>query len=136
MRVRPEVRLKIKAFCLGVVIAAMPAVPAFAHHAFARFDGARQVTLQGTVQEFQWTNPHAWVLLMVDEKGRAEQWAIEMTGFSGLVRQGWQPRTLSAGMHVTVTIHPLRDGTSGGQFVEMTLPDGTIIGRDASVTAR
>lgn len=116
-------------------MAAQPAIPATAHHAFARFDAGRQVTLQGTVQEFQWTNPHAWVLLKVDEQGRAEQWAIEMAGFSGLVRQGWQPRTILAGMRVTVTIHPLRDGTSGGQLVEMRLPDGTIMGRDAGGTA-
>ena len=124
--------VKLKSFCLGGLVAAMLAIPAHAHHAFARFDAERQITLQGTVQAFQWTNPHAWVLLMVDERGRPEQWAIEMAGFNGLVRQGWQPRTIREGMRVSVTIHPLRDGTSGGQFVEMMLPDGTVIGRDAA----
>ena len=104
------------------------AMPAFAHHSFARFDADRQVTLQGTVQEFQWTNPHAWVILTVDRKGRAEQWAIEMNGPNGLARQGWRPKTLTPGMPVRLTIHPLRDGTNGGQFVEITLPDGTVMG--------
>jgi hypothetical protein len=103
-----------------------------AHHAFARFDSNREVTLQGTVKEFQWTNPHAWIVLTVDRKGRPEQWAIEMSGSSGLAREGWQPKTLTPGMMVTATIRPLRDGTNGGQFLEITLPDGTMLGRAAS----
>jgi hypothetical protein len=93
-----------------------------------RRDADRQVTLQGTVHEFQWTNPHAWVILTVDRKGRAEQWAIEMNGPNGLARQGWRPKTLTPGRPVRLTIHPLRDGTNGGQFVEITLPDGTVMG--------
>ncbi len=128
--------MKLIVFCLGCLVAAMDAVPAFAHHSFAMFDSARQVTLQGTVQEFQWTNPHAWALLKVDEQGRARQWAIEMGGASGLVRQGWKPKTISAGMDVTITIHPLRDGTNGGQFMEIMLPDGTVMSRDLAGTAR
>jgi hypothetical protein len=111
---------------IGIFLPGM--VPALAHHSFARFDGDRQVTLQGTVHEFQWTNPHAWVILTVDRKGRAEQWAIEMNGPNGLARQGWRPKTLTPGMPVRLTIHPLRDGTNGGQFVEITLPDGTTMG--------
>jgi hypothetical protein len=87
------------------------------------------VTLQGTVKEFHWTSPHAWILLSVDRKGRAEQWAIEMNGSSGLARQGWQPRTLTPGMAVKATVRPLRDGTNGGQFLEIMLPDGTVLGR-------
>src|ERR1700729_4071093 len=89
---------------LGLAGAALllGAVPALAHHSFARFDADRQ--------------------------GRAEQWAIEMNGPNGLARQGWRPKTLTPGMPVRLTIHPLRDGTNGGQFVEITLPDGTVMG--------
>jgi hypothetical protein len=124
---------------LGVLLLGAPlvsTVPALAHHSFARFDADRQVTLQGTVQEFQWTNPHAWVILTVDRKGRAEQWAIEMNGPNGLARQGWRPKTLTPGMPVRLTIHPLRDGTNGGQFVEITLPDGTVMGGTSVESAR
>ncbi len=129
---RPALGLAGAVLLLGGVsllgAALLGAVPALAHHSFARFDADRQVTLQGTVQEFQWTNPHAWVILTVDRKGRAEQWAIEMNGPNGLARQGWRPKTLTPGMPVRLTIHPLRDGTNGGQFVEITLPDGTTMG--------
>jgi hypothetical protein len=87
-RISMEASVKRIVLALAGVIAGIQATPALAHHSFAMFDTARQVTLEGTVQEFQWTNPHAWVILSVDKKGRAEQWAVEMTGPNGLVRQG------------------------------------------------
>jgi hypothetical protein len=121
--------MKFGTLALAGGVVAMHAPPAPAHHSFAMFDAARQVTLQGTVQEFQWTSPHAWIILTVERAGRPEQWAIEMTGPSGLVRQGWKPKTLTPGMPVTTIIRPLRDGTNGGQFMEITLPDGTVLGR-------
>ena len=105
---------------------------AFAHHSFAMFDATKQVTLAGTVKEFQWTNPHAWILLMVpNSEGQLAQWAIEMGGPGGLARQGWVPKTLTPGMKVSVAIHPLRDGTNGGQFLAVTLPDGKQFGNPA-----
>ena len=124
--------MKEKALALACIAVAAPVASVQAHHAFARFDTEREVTFQGTVKDFQWTSPHAWILLAVDRKGRPEQWAIEMTASSGLAREGWQPRTLSPGMTVTTTIRPLRDGTNGGQFLEVVLPNGTVLGRGAA----
>jgi len=121
--------MKFKALGLASVAVAMHVIPAAAHHSFAMFDAERQVTLKGTVKEFQWTSPHAWIMLTVERGGRQQEWAIELNGPSGLVRQGWKPKTLIPGMPVTTVIHPLRDGTNGGQFVEITLPDGTVFGR-------
>ena len=125
--------MKFKVLGLVGVGVVMHAFPAPAHHSFATFDTERQVTLQGTVKEFQWTSPHAWIMLTVERAGRLEQWAIEMNGPSGLARQGWRPKTLTPGMAVTTIIHPLRDGTNGGQFMEITLPDGTVMGRGGGV---
>jgi hypothetical protein len=102
---------------------------AYAHHSFAMFDADTKVTLEGIVKDFQWTNPHAWIMLTVaDKEGKAEPWAIELGGPSGLVRQGWKPKTLTPGMPVTLTIHPLKDGSHGGQFMAVKLPDGTQLG--------
>jgi len=121
--------MALKPFVLASVIAAAQSTSAQAHHSFARFDAQRQVTVQGTVKDFQWTNPHAWIMLVVERRGRSEQWAIELAGASGLVRQGWKPKTITPGMVVTTTIHPLRDGTNGGQFLELKLLDGTVLDR-------
>jgi Family of unknown function (DUF6152) len=121
--------MKFGALGLAGIAVAMSAIPAFAHHSFAMFDAENKVTLEGTVKEFQWTNPHAWILLTVDkDQGQAEHWAIEMGGPSALARQGWVPKTLKPGMKVQAVIHPLKDGTAGGQFMAVTLPDGTLLG--------
>jgi hypothetical protein len=123
--------MKTLALSAGVALA-MYAIPASAHHSFAMFDANHTTTLEGTVKEFQWTNPHAWIVLTVAKQGEADQqWAVEMGGPSGLARQGWRPKTLTPGMSVKVTIHPLRDGSNGGQFMDATLPDGTQMGRGA-----
>src|SRR5580658_5458830 len=122
-------RMNLKALGLAGIAFTLSAIPAHAHHSFAMFDAEKKVTLDGTVKEFQWTNPHSWILLTVsDAQGKAEQWAIEMGGPSGLARQGWVPKTLTPGMKVQAVIHPLRDGTPGGQFMAVTLPDGTQLG--------
>src|SRR3954471_7043349 len=60
-----EMPMNFKATGLAGLAAVMCAVPALAHHSFAMFDASKMVTLEGTVNEFQWTNPHAWILLMV-----------------------------------------------------------------------
>jgi len=123
--------MKLNALALaGMAAMAVYAIPAAAHHSFAMFDASKTVTLEGSIKEFQWTNPHAWIMLNVaNPQGQADQWAIELNGPSGLVRDGWKPKTLTPGMNVSVTIHPLRDGTNGGQFLTVKLPDGTQMGR-------
>jgi hypothetical protein len=106
------------------------ALPAYAHHSFAMFDAARETTLQGTVKEFQWTNPHAWVQLMVSAPdGKTTEWSIECASPNALKRQGWRGTTIKTGDRVTVVIHPLKSGESGGSLVILTLPDGTQLGR-------
>ena len=123
--------MKITALAVaGIATIGVYTVPAIAHHSFAMFDAEKTVTLEGSVKEFQWTNPHAWIMLNVaNQQGQADVWAIELNGPSGLVRDGWKPKTLTPGMNVSVTIHPLRDGSNGGQFLNVTLPDGKQMGR-------
>ena len=121
--------MKFGTLGLAGIAVAMSAIPVVAHHSFAMFDAEKSKTLEGTVKEFQWTNPHSWILMTVDNaQGQPEQWAIEMGGPGGLARQGWVPKTLRPGMKVQTVIHPLRDGTAGGQFMAITLPDGTQMG--------
>ena len=121
--------MRLRALGLAGIAATMCAIPALAHHSFAMFDAAQQVTVAGTVKEFQWTNPHAWIVLMVSNKdGQADPWSIEMGAPPGLARQGWVPKTLKPGMDISVTIHPLKDGAHGGQFLAVKLPDGTQLG--------
>jgi hypothetical protein len=103
-------------------------VRAFAHHSFAMFERDKEVTLTGTVREFQWTNPHAFIEMDVpDPRGNLEKWAIEMNSPNNLTRQGWKSSMLKPGDKVSVTLNPLRDGKKGGLFVSVVLPDGKVI---------
>ena len=103
--------------------------PAFAHHSFAMFDRQKEVTPKGTVKEFQWTNPHSFIEIEApDDKGGAVSYSIEMNSPNNLTRQGWKSTALKAGDKVTVVMNPLRDGSHGGLFVSVMLPDGKVLG--------
>jgi Family of unknown function (DUF6152) len=118
-----------KVLGFAAMAAALYAFPAVAHHSFAMFDAEKNIAIEGTVKEFQWTNPHSWIHLNVsDDAGKATVWSVELGSPAGLVRQGWVPKTLTPGMKVQVLIHPLRDGNPGGQFLQVTLPDGKKLG--------
>lgn len=87
---------------------------AWSHHSFsAEFDVGKPVTLEGTVQNFEWTNPHAWLHLEVkDAQGNAQTWAVEMLGVNSLIRSGMTPKTVQNGDKLTVTGFGARDGSN------------------------
>src|ERR1044071_3221589 len=88
----------------------IPAVT-FAHHSGAMFDDTKAVTLTGVIKEFQYTNPHSW--LLVDVKGadgKVTTWGFEAEGPSSLLRAGIRKSDLVPGMEVTVIGHPMKDG--------------------------
>jgi hypothetical protein len=103
-----------------------------AHHSGAMFDRSQTVTLVGTVKEYQFTNPHVWIEVLVPGKdGAPVQWSIEGEAPLGMARMGLKPKTLKAGDAITIKAHPLRDGRTGGSFISVVLSDGTTIGMGA-----
>lgn len=101
--------------------------PCWAHHSFAMFEQTKTVTLQGTVKQFQWTNPHCFVQVLVPSPGGLIEWSIEMNSPGASYREGWRPGTLKAGDRVTVVINPVKDGTHGGRLVSAADPGGRIL---------
>jgi hypothetical protein len=102
---------------------------AMAHHSFAMFDQTKQVTVSGTVKQFQWTNPHAYIQVVAkDAQGRDLEWSMEMGAPMYLYARGWRPSSLKAGMRVNVTLSPLRNGQPGGVVRDVTTADGKPIG--------
>jgi hypothetical protein len=104
---------------------------ALAHHSFAMFDAEKTVTMEGTVKEFEWVNPHSWLRVMVkDEKtGQPAVWALELSSPARLKRMGMSADSVKPGDSVSVTFHPLKDGARGGQFLQAVLPDGKLVAR-------
>ena len=101
-----------------------------AHHSPAMFDGSKQLTLTGTVREFQWTNPHSYIQLIVKpDDGTAEQeWSLELGANVYLYNLGWRPSTVKPGDTLTVTVIPMRNGKLGGLLVEARTADGKALG--------
>jgi hypothetical protein len=102
---------------------------ALAHHSFAMFDQSKQTTLVGTVKEFQWTNPHCWVMLEVkSSEGELQEWSLEALSPNVLGRQGWKKNSIKPGERVTVIVNPTRNGTHGGNLLSVTNEAGQKIG--------
>lgn len=122
--------MNFKAACLAGIAVAI-AAPAFAHHSFAMFDATKTLTMKGTVREFEWTNPHSWLRVMIqDEKlGRPVPWAFELSSPARLITMGMKADSVKAGDEVSVTFHPMKDGTRGGQFMQAMLPGGKSVVR-------
>ena len=118
--------MNLKIASLSAIVVAAFVAPALAHHSFAMFDRDKTVTLQGTVKEFEWTNPHSWLRFSVnDEKsGKPSVWAVELSSPGRLITMGMRADSVKPGDEVSVTFHPMKDGTRGGQFIQATLPGG------------
>lgn len=115
----------------GALALSLPVGQAQAHHSFAMFDQSKKVTVTGTVRQFQWTNPHSYIQLVSrDASGKEVEWSMEMGAPMYLYARGWRPSTLKAGMQVSITVNPLRNGQPGGVVVDVTTPDGKPIGRN------
>ena len=81
------------------------------------------------MREFQWTNPHSWLQLVVkSDDGKTEEWALEALSPNVLGRMGWKRNSLKAGDEVTAYFNPTRDGSRGGNLVKVMLTDGTTVG--------
>jgi hypothetical protein len=103
----------------GLVVLASLVAPLVAHHSGAMFDDKKTVTLTGTVKQFQYTNPHSW--LLVDVKGgdgKVTTWGFEAEGPSTLLRAGIRKSDFPFGTPVTITGNPMRDGRPAAAWVK------------------
>ena len=121
-------RISTVAVLIATALLASP--PVAAHHSAAMFDDTKVVELTGTVKELQWANPHIWLQVIVDDKGKKTEWSLEGGSPNSLSRQGWRATTFKAGDVVSVRFNPMKDGSPGGNFVGAKFAsDGRTIGR-------
>jgi hypothetical protein len=111
----------------GFGAVAMLTVPAASHHSFAMFNQREIMTIEGTVSEFQWTNPHAFIELEERRGTSTRRWAIELNSPNNLTRQGWRRTSLRPGERISLRMNPLRDGSPGGLFLDLRKADGTVL---------
>ncbi len=110
-------------FVLGLATAVQ------AHHSSAMFDKAVVRDVTATVKEFQWTNPHIWIQILIEsEDGNVEEWSIEGGGTNTLFRRGWRPNSFEPGEEIRIRFNPMKDGSAAGGFVGARLADGKTLG--------
>ena len=121
---------KIHAAGLGVLGLLALATTATAHHSFAvYFDQAREVTVEGVVTSFRFTNPHGLVVIDVtDAAGVKHSWRAETNAPVVLQRRGWNRTSLRAGQHVTLSGWGARDGSNYMRLREARDAQGRAIG--------
>lgn len=110
---------------VGVACAALAGAAA-AHHSTNMFDSENPIELTGTIVEWQFENPHCFIILEVtEESGESTVWSLEGLSPNVIFRQGWRPDSLQPGDTITATVFPLRSGASGGSYRELHWADGT-----------
>lgn len=98
---------------------------AWAHHSVARFDRDHPISVEGTVKEFRWGNPHTWIVILVpNDKGGVDEWEMEGGSVNGMIRQGWTKSTIQAGQKIKLVVSPLRDGSIGGEWMRVLTLNG------------
>ena len=98
---------------------------ALAHHSAAMFEEKRTITVEGVVKEFQFTNPHSWLLVDVkDKSGKVTTWGFEAEGPSTLQRAGIRPSEFPVGTKLTITGRPMKDGRPAAIWEYAVRADG------------
>ncbi len=110
---------------LGAFLAVSLAATAGAHHSTAEFDYTKQVTIQGTVKEVQWTNPHSFIQLLVEGKDKnTVEWSVEIGSPTLNIAMGWKKNSVKRGDVVTMNLSPARNGRPYGTLRVLTFADG------------
>lgn len=108
------------------VVVLMVAGQVGAHHSHANYVESEWISLEGTVREIHWMNPHSWIYLdVLDEDGQARAWALEGASVTTLRRDGWTQDSVQVGQTISLRCHPLKDGSRGCLLGYITMPDGS-----------
>ena len=122
---------RLFAFCITGLVTLILAVPVWAHHAFvAAYDMSQPITVHGTITKVLLENPHSWFYLDVkDQSGKTEEWAFEAGTPSGMLRNGYKPKVIKAGVEVTIKGFRARDvSKKRGMLSQLTTADGQTFG--------
>jgi hypothetical protein len=78
--------------------------PLGAHHAIsAIYDSSKRVTVEGAVREFQFINPHPFLIINVVDEGKTLEWRLEMDNRFELIEEGIKADTLKPGDRVVAS---------------------------------
>lgn len=113
--------IKIRNAMVATILVGLSVSNAQAHHSGSMYDPVKVVTVEGVVKDWQWTNPHSFLQVLVrDPNGKFVEWSCEAGASVLLGRTGWERTSFKPGDKVIVLIHPLKNGSNGGTMVKAT----------------
>jgi|SRR5271165_698717 len=101
--------------------------PVFAHHGAAAYEPS-QITIKGTIVEFDFINPHCQLFLDVTEdSGKVTKWDGEFTTPGTLRRRGWTKEMFKPGDQITLIGNRAKNGANLIRVLKLQLADGRLI---------
>ncbi|MBN4074992.1 MAG: hypothetical protein COA71_06920 [SAR86 cluster bacterium] len=111
----------------GLVLLSLFSMPGFAHHSGAMFDYSQLIEVTGVVKQFQYTNPHSWLIVDVtNEDGSVTTWGFEAEGPSSLMRAGIRRGDLPPGTPITIRGNPISDGRPAAAWFDAVINGETM----------
>jgi len=108
----------------ATLVALLGGLAAEAHHGRASYSSER-ITLQATVTEFRFVNPHVQVYFDVtNAAGEIEHWQGELTAPNKLARAGWTKSTFVPGDRLTISGRAARNDGHSVAIDEILTADG------------
>lgn len=121
--------IQFKSAILALVLVFSGVYSANAHHSDVGIDLETLVTIEGVVTEFNWRNPHVYLLVDVpNEEGGNTEWEIQMGAVSVSRRRGWSADYLAPGDQVSIELHARANGDPYGILEELERHDGEALG--------
>jgi hypothetical protein len=118
--------VRARILALGAVGILAVGSPLFAHHSWP-VDFSREVTVKGTVTEYNWGNPHVMIALDVtDESGKLEKWSVGGPSTTRTADNGWDKNSLKAGDVITGSGYRFTDGQKVLRLQKIVMPDGSV----------
>ena len=118
---------------LALIVSMLMVFPMFggvvsAHHSVAGYDTQKEVTLRGTIVEYNWKNPHVFVVWSVkDENGKVVQWTGEMNSPTSMIQVGMSKSSLKPGDEVILVINPSKTGNPLSIIRKISMADGKLV---------
>jgi hypothetical protein len=117
----------LRGLALVVTLVVLSPLILEAHHGGSMFEPQKEIMVTGVVKEFQYTNPHAWLLVDVMNKdGSVTTWGFESEGPGVLMRNGIHKGDFTPGTKVTVTGHPMKNGQTAASWIKTVRGDGVV----------
>src|SRR4051812_4080150 len=122
-----SIRTHAVRFALAAALVSGAATAAFAHHSQSQFEPEKTLSVEGTLKQASWSNPHTLFVIVGKPTGSGDvpqEWTVEGPTPRQLEAKGWGKGASKVGDKLTFEGKPRRDGQPELLLTGVTLADG------------